>query len=75
MAKEILIGLGTGFYVVMTLTLIGNLLYLLRRRSIRPPGDRLVSILIPARNEAANLRRLLPALASQSYPRMEVIVY
>ncbi len=34
----------------------------------------LVSVLVPARDEAANLRRLLPALARTRYPELEVLV-
>jgi chlorobactene glucosyltransferase len=34
----------------------------------------LVSVLVPARDEAANLRRLLPALARTLYPELEVLV-
>lgn len=53
-----------------------NLLYLRRWRRARPaashPG---VSICIPARNEEANLQRLLPSLLAQDYPAFEVIVY
>lgn len=75
MTKEIIVGLAIAMYAVMTITLLGNLLYLRRRTHRRSGSDRLVSILIPARNEARNLRRLLPALASQSYANMEVIVY
>lgn len=33
-----------------------------------------VSILLPARDEAENLRRTLPLLLAQSYPRLEVLV-
>ncbi|HUV38294.1 MAG TPA: glycosyltransferase family 2 protein [Planctomycetota bacterium] len=39
------------------------------------PDDRpLVSVIIPARNEARNIRRTLDALLVQHYPRFEVIV-
>ncbi|MEX0692588.1 MAG: glycosyltransferase [Gemmatimonadales bacterium] len=34
-----------------------------------------VSILIPARDEATNLARLLPSITSQDYPDLEVVVY
>lgn len=56
--------------------LAGNL-WFLRRHDRRtaladlPP----LSVLIPARNEADNLRRLLPSLLEQAYPALEVIVY
>jgi glycosyltransferase involved in cell wall biosynthesis len=54
-----------------------NVLYLrgARRARLVPAQWPHVSVLIPARNEAENLRRLLPTLARQDYPRFEVIVY
>lgn len=52
-----------------------NLLYLRRTKGEVPRGRPSVSVLIPARNEAENLRRLLPSLLSQEYPEYEVIVY
>ena len=55
-------------------TLIGNLFYLRSTRNLALTERPAVSILIPARNEAANLRRLLPSLLSQRYPDFEVIV-
>jgi chlorobactene glucosyltransferase len=41
-----------------------------------PPPDPapMISVLIPARNEAANIRRTLEKLLSQNYPAFEVIV-
>ena len=40
-----------------------------------PPNPApVISVLIPARNEAANIRRALDALLSQNYPAFEVIV-
>ena len=73
--SDILLGLAVGFYLLMTVILAGNLIYLRRRPVARSANEPLVSILIPARNEAANLRRLLPAIASQTYRNLEVIVY
>ena len=54
-----------------------NLLHLRRARSERavPELWPRVSVLIPARNEAENLLRLLPTLARQDYPHFEVLVY
>jgi hypothetical protein len=65
-----------GVHVAIWGTLLANLLYLQRRqdRTI-PERYPSLSVLIPARNEADNLRRLLPALARQDHPRLEVIVY
>jgi glycosyltransferase involved in cell wall biosynthesis len=56
--------------------LAGNLWYLRRRRA-RAQLDvyPTLSVLIPARNEAYNLKRLLPSLLTQAHPAFEVIVY
>lgn len=55
--------------------LLANLVYLRRNESgegnARPP----VTVCIPARNEADNLRRLLPTLLAQQYPNLEIIVW
>jgi hypothetical protein len=58
-------------------TLLANGAYLAASRRARrtpTPWPR-VSVLIPARNEAENLRRLLPSLLAQDYPAFEVVVY
>ena len=58
------------------LTLLANVFYIRRgRRRVAPEHYPAVSILIPARNEEQNLRRLLPSLLAQDYPDFEVIVY
>lgn len=59
------------------LVLAGNLWYLRRREEAPPPAtdSPRLSVLVPARNEERNLRRLLPSLLEQSHPRFEVIVY
>ncbi len=64
-----------GVYVVVLVILGGNLWYLRRRPA--PTGGALpfISVLIPARNEEANLARLLPSLLAQQYPAFEVVVY
>jgi glycosyltransferase involved in cell wall biosynthesis len=65
-------------YVVFATVLLANVRYFRRPRRLgaelpdEPPS---VSIVIPARNEEDNLRRLLPSLQRQSYPRFEIIVY
>ncbi len=60
----------------LLLILAGNYVYLRRRRArVVPAAYPPVSILIPARNEEDNLRRLLPSLLQQDYPDFEVIVY
>lgn len=43
-------------------------------RAGEPTEMPLVSILVPARNEAANLRAHLPLLLASDYPRLEVVV-
>ncbi|MEM6783492.1 MAG: glycosyltransferase family 2 protein [Bacteroidota bacterium] len=63
-------------HVGMALVLLANLAYL---RRTRRPLPRLVaapsvSVLVPARNEENNLRRLLPTLAAQTYASVEVVV-
>ena len=60
----------------LLLILLANLAYLWRGRRRRAP-ERLpsLSVLIPARNEEANLERLLPSLLAQTYPNAEVVVY
>ncbi len=68
------------FHLVMLGIYAGNVWYLLRRSTRLSHTDAiavhpLVSIIIPARNEEANLRRLLPSLLKQNYPRFQVIVY
>ena len=53
-----------------------NLAYLRRTRRDRraPEAWPRVSVLVPARNEEENLRRLLPSLLAQDYPDFEVVV-
>lgn len=55
--------------------LVANLIYLRRQRSAAPEAWPSISICIPARNEAENLRRLLPTLQDQDYPKFEVLVW
>lgn len=52
-----------------------NLLYLRRQQPTVPRPWPQLSVCIPARNEAQNLRRLLPTLAAQDYPDFEVFVW
>jgi chlorobactene glucosyltransferase len=40
----------------------------------RPFGTPRVSLLVPARNEAGNLRRTLPALQATDWPNLEILV-
>ncbi len=65
-----------GVYTALGLTLAGNLVYIARQRR-RALGDRppRLSVVVPARNEAANLPVLLGSLFAQDYPDFEVLVY
>jgi hypothetical protein len=67
--------LAGGIHALLWGVLLSNALSL--RRSLRrtAPGEPRVSVLVPARNEARNLGRLLPSLLAQDYPDFEVIVY
>ncbi len=58
-------------------TLLANVIYLRRgvRRAVWRGERPSVSVLVPARNEEENLRRLLPSLRAQAYPEAEFIVY
>jgi hypothetical protein len=54
--------------------LLLNLAYLRRAPAPDASATPTVSVCIPARNEAQNLRRLLPTLLRQDYPSFELIV-
>jgi chlorobactene glucosyltransferase len=61
--------------LIITLTVLANLPFFPRLRPAAPSDDwPLVSVLIPARNEAAVISRTVSALLEQSYPGFEVIV-
>jgi len=55
--------------------LVGNLVYLRRQTPTEPASLPRLSVCIPARNEADNLRRLLPTLRAQDYPNLEIFVW
>lgn len=59
-----------GFWAV----LIANIAYLRRGAGTKTTDEPSLSVCIPARNEAENLRRLLPSLAQQTYPDLEILV-
>ena len=52
-----------------------NLVYLWRQSPSATDPPPSLSVCIPARNEADNLRRLLPTLANQEYPDLEILVW
>ena len=70
------------FYVLFAFSMLVALLgianlFFIRRASIADPlktQNTLVSILIPARNEAANIGRCLYSLIDQSYKNLEIII-
>jgi glycosyltransferase involved in cell wall biosynthesis len=67
-----------GAYAVFGVILLLNVRYLRgTRRALAPIPTEFpsVSIIIPARNEAVNLRRFLPSVLAQRYPRFDVTVY
>lgn len=55
--------------------LLINLGYLRRPPARTPKSYPQLSVCIPARNEADNLRRLLPSLRRQDYPDLEIFVW
>lgn len=55
--------------------LITNLAYLRRQSETNVSAYPRLSVCIPARNEAENLRRLLPSLLRQDYPNLEILVW
>jgi hypothetical protein len=59
------------------LSLAVNSAWVRRVRAVppAPPSLPTLTVLIPARNEEANLRRLLPSLLAQRYPAVEILVY
>lgn len=63
-------------YATMTLILVSNVVYLRRvsRMSSHAPLPQ-VSVMIPARNEEANLSRLIPSLLDQRGVELEIIIF
>lgn len=66
----------TAALLIMGLTAVSNLLFFPRlRRQPEPPADApLVSLLVPARNEAAVIGGTVRGLLAQRYPHLELIV-
>jgi chlorobactene glucosyltransferase len=65
----------TTVLVAMLLNTINNMRLLRRPPKQLPPADGpLVSILIPARNEARGIARCVESLAQQDYPHCEILV-
>jgi chlorobactene glucosyltransferase len=63
------------FLAYAALTFLLNLWYFRRRRPppALPAGEK-ISVLVPARNEQANLSRCLDSLLAQSQPELEILV-
>jgi hypothetical protein len=65
------------FFAYVGVTLAVNAVHL-RRAHLTPDGAGgpapTVSVLVPARNEERNLRRLVPTLLAQDFPRFEILV-
>jgi chlorobactene glucosyltransferase len=73
MLYQIVVAIGL---IIFTINLILNLKALRRPKkdSILPQSAPLVSILIPARNEEANIEACLESLRKQDYPHTEILV-
>ncbi len=73
MIYQIIITVGLAFFA---LNLVLNLRALRRPKkdSILPQSAPLVSVLIPARNEEANIEACVKSLQKQDYPNLEIIV-
>jgi hypothetical protein len=71
----LLIAGSSGLLVVLLAISLLNVFSAQRLEAAPPPMHTpLVSVLIPARNEAENLTSHLPALLSLDYPRLEILV-
>jgi len=73
---SILIGLLAVAHLATWGVLLANLAYLRRTPAVRAGAEvPSLTVCIPARNEAQNLRRLLPSLLRQQYPELEIHVW
>lgn len=75
--KTALFALAIFFHGTVFLNMWMNMLYVrqVRRRAKRPEVPPRLSVIIPARNEEANLKTLIPSLLAQTYPDFEVLIY
>ncbi|MBI4427877.1 MAG: glycosyltransferase [Ignavibacteriales bacterium] len=60
--------------LLYSLVVLGYIIGLLRLQYIRSSQTPLVSVIVAARNEEANLRTLIPALLEQDYSSYEIII-
>jgi chlorobactene glucosyltransferase len=74
LAGDAIVGI-VAFQVVVLLVVVSNAVVLGRPRPDRAaaPGPT-VSVLVPARNEAANIQACVRSLLAQSYPSLEILV-
>ena len=73
-ADDALVGI-LAFQVVVLLIVLSNAVLLVRPGRARAgAATPLVSLLVPARNEAANIEACVRSLLAQTYPRLEVVV-
>jgi len=64
-----------GFTAIQFLVSLINLLFSEKPRHEKVNGNPTVSVLIPARNEEANIANLLEGLQNQAYGNIEIIVF
>lgn len=62
-------------HLVLLIIQVANLFYFRRIGTASKTHPTFISIIVPARNEALNLRRLIPSVLSQDYSRFEFVVY
>jgi glycosyltransferase involved in cell wall biosynthesis len=75
MMGEVVVLIIIGFLLIRLVVAMVNAFSLLYLPQSTPVESQLVSVLIPARNEAANLPVLLEELVNQQYSKIEVLVY
>jgi glycosyltransferase involved in cell wall biosynthesis len=63
------------FTTVQLLVALVNLLFSQPHPAVAKPGNELVSVLIPARNEEKNIGNLLTDLLNQDYRHLEIILF
>lgn len=64
----------TGALFTITGIMFSNVLFFPRLRAAQPPNTPLVSVLLPARNEAHIIAQTIQALLAQDYPNYEVLL-
>ncbi|MFO7613030.1 MAG: glycosyltransferase family 2 protein [Bacteroidales bacterium] len=72
---EIIAYAASAYLLVQLAVVLINLFTRIILRPALPKEDHMVSVLIPARNEEANIGPLLDDLLDLDYPKMEILVY